>query len=305
MKCIYALYTKQYPKPLWSARYGHWADPKVEFLILAYSSKKSKEFFGKTCLVTDAYGKELVDEFGIEFDEIKVELDNCETKPRFWAAGKIHAYTKSVTDFGDGFIMCDNDAGFREKPPAWVTDSDYLCQHIHNDTHPMFYPLLRKIVAETPNVYPYDIFHECIKDPKGGNAGFVVLRDKEVWEEFSRYTWDLMNSEFFDRLEADFKRKKHDNMYRAFSLWNVLVEEILLMQCYRRLRGKLPNKLFDITAFDFPPNHPNPTNYFHIWGSKRKIERLKKDEAIAVEFIDEKITNKIYKYFNPLAQDGG
>lgn len=299
MICIYALDTRQYTHNIRTAR-THWAVPYVEFLVMSLSATKSREFGWKTRLVTDRYGAELMQEFGMSslYDEILVELDDIDVKPRFWAAGKIHAYTKSIKDFGDGFIMCDNDAWFDSKPPEWVTDSQYLCQHVHHERGTMFEPLLNRLLKETPNEFPYDIYRESWnKTPMGGNAGFIVMRDKEVWELFKTYTFAMMASEFYDKLEAEFRLKKGVNIYREFSLWNVLNEEILLLECYRRLRGKLPNKLFDIKYFDFPKNTPNPLGYHHIWGSKRDLDRLRRDEKTAVEYIDKTISERIYTYF--------
>jgi len=292
MKAIYAHYSTPYGGDIRNA-HTHWAFPYVEFLLLAYSSAKMKFFGNTTTLVTDEYGKKLIiDELQIPFDEVLVELDNCEKKKRFWAAGKIYAYTKAIKEF-EPYIMVDNDAGFHEAPPKELMDEPYLCQHIHHNNNHEFGNYVRYLVSKTPNVFPYGIFHEFEHEIHGCNSGIVVCNDKELHDEFSRYTWALMNDPFFDHLEKQATKP----IYEHFSYWNVVVEEILRCCLHRRLRGKEPRALFDFHGFDFPPNTPNPHKYFHIWGSKRDEEFLKQRELLAVDFLPKELTDRIYNYF--------
>jgi len=121
LKAVYTHYSKPYNSDIRNSQ-THWLFPYLEFLILAYSSAKSKKFFGKTVLVTDSYGKSLiVDSLGIPFDEVIVELDDIEKHNRFWASGKIYGYTKAIKEF-EPFVHFDNDAGFHVKPPEFTDD---------------------------------------------------------------------------------------------------------------------------------------------------------------------------------------
>lgn len=145
---------------------------------------------------------------------------------------------------------------------------------------------------------PYDIYHEAVKgDLRGCNCGVIFFNDAEVWSEFSRYTWALQNSEFFDKIASEAIAP----MYKHFNYWNVVIEEILLYSIFKRLKKKEPNKLFDINGFDFPKETPNPLKYFHIWGSKRDREFLKIREKIAVDYLDrydKALVDRIYTFFN-------
>jgi hypothetical protein len=304
MLAIYAFYSKPFGEQDIRVARTHWAVPYVEFLTLAYSAAKCKSFGWKTRLVTDTFGKNLiVNELGITFDEVLVELDNIEKEPKFWAAGKIYAYTKSVLDNGfEPFIMIDNDAGWHKEPPAHYLESRYRCQHIHHDSNlkTVFHNMAHSLVKATDNVFPYDIYHEAIKDPegiKGGNAGMVICNDKEVIEEFTRYTWALMKSDYFKKMGKTFAD--------GFNLWNVMVEECLLYHIYRRIRHEAPQTVFDFHGLHFPKGTPNPTGYFHLWMSKRNKEILKRTEERAVKFIDKKVTKKIYEYFKKVPNKSG
>ncbi|HRH58114.1 MAG TPA: hypothetical protein PLS10_10690 [Chitinophagales bacterium] len=294
-KAVYTHYSRPYGSDIRNSQ-THWLFPYLEFLILAYSGAKSKKFFGKTVLVTDTYGKELIcDNLCIPFDEVIVELDGIEKKPRFWASGKIYGYTKAIKEF-EPFIHFDNDAGFHIKPPEFT--GELTVQHIHheygNHFGEIFKRLVHRIVKETKNEFPYDIYHEAIKgDLKGCNCGMIAFNDYDVWNEFSKYTWALQESEFFDKIE----RESVASMYRHFNYWNVVVEEILLYAIFKRIKKKEPDKLFDFNGFDFPVGTPNPMKYFHIWGSKRDREFLKIREKIAVDYLDKNVTDRIYAYF--------
>lgn len=296
MKVIYAHYSKPYGGDIKKAK-THWAKPYVEFLVLAYSAYKSKEFFGNNTLVVDSYSKKLIiDDLGLEFDEVHVELDDCERNPMFWAAGKLYAYTKFIKEF-EPFMFCDNDAGFHEKPPDYYFKSLYRCQHIHEDKTNVFGQYIKKLVRDTPNVFPYDIYHEAVKHPdgvKGGNAGMVICNDPELWSEFTRYTWAVMESDFMQKLARGIDQKK---VFGHMSYWNVVVEEILLLQLYRRLRHELPQTFFEFKGLSPTPGTPNPLKYFHIWGKKSNIQVLNQFEKMAVDYLPEDLTKRIYDYF--------
>lgn len=295
MQVVYAHYSKPYGGSLRGAK-THWAIPYMECLVLAYSAYKSKEFFGSTKFVCDEYGKQLfIDVLGIKFDEVSVDLDGCEKYPMWWAAGKIHAYTKSVKRFSP-FIMCDNDAGFHERPASHYFESRYRCQSIHHDAGTIFEGLVRRIVRETKNEYPYDIYHDAIKNVdgiKGGNAGMIVMGDEQLFNEFTRYTWDLMESSFMQKVASEGGSNKYNHM----NYWNVVVEEILMLQLYRRIRGELPQTFFEFNGLTPPNGVRNPSNYFHIWGKKRDINKLREFEQKAVAYLPKELTNRIYEYF--------
>ncbi len=299
MKAIYAFYSKPFGSIDIRKASTHWSIPYIEFLVLAYSVSKSKSFGFETVLFCDDYGKKLiVDEFGIEFDIVKVELNDIERDPKFWAAGKIYAYTKGINSLGgfEPFVFFDNDAGFHEKPPEHFFESKFRCQHIHHDAGTVFENQLKKLVKETKNEYPFEIYHECskrIEGLKGANAGMVFIGDEKLWSEYTRYAWDLIDHPFFDKIASESKKSK----FRAISLWNVTVEENLLFLLSRKLNLEQPQTIFEFQGLKVPKDTYNPTKYFHIWGSKNDKDFLKRYEKIAVDFIPKKNSERVYNYF--------
>lgn len=295
MKAIYTHYSKPYGQDIRNNQ-THWLFPYLEFLILAYSSEKSKEFFDKTVLVTDTYGKKLIiDDLKIPFDEVIVELDNCEEKERFWASGKIYGYTKAIKEF-EPFVHFDNDSGYHSKPP--IFNGELKVQHIHSDYNDGFGAILKglveRLVRETPNEFPYDIYHQA-KQLKGCNCGLIMINDKGVFDEFSRYTWALQKSNFFDKIGKGAVAP----IYSHFNYWNVVIEEILLYLVFVKLKGKEPDVEFKgMSGFNFNKDIENPNKYFHIWGSKKDREFMKIREEIALNYLNKELTDRIYDYFN-------
>jgi hypothetical protein len=305
MKAIYAYYSKPFGSVDIRKAKTHWITTHSEFFVLCYSVIKMKESGLETVLFCDEYGKKLIiDEFKIPFDIVKVELDGIEKKPRFWASGKIYAYTKGLNSLGgfEPFIMVDNDAGFRKKPPTHFLTSKYRCQSIHIDKNTVFEQYLKRIQKETKNEFPFDIFHECdsLDGLKGGNAGIVVINDERLWSEFTRYTWALMEHSFFDKIENE--NSNLNSSYAKLRLWNVIVEENLLLLLNRRLNFELPQTVFEFTGLFVPRKDngttvPNPTQYFHIWGSKKNAKFIKHYEELALNYIPKEISERIYNYF--------
>ena len=298
MTAIYAFYSKPFGSVDIRNAQTHWVFPYIEFLVLAYSVSKSKSFGFETVLFCDDYGYELIiNKFKIPFDIVKVELNDIERSPKFWASGKIYAYSKGVESLGEfkPFVFFDNDAGFHKQPPQHYMTSKYRCQHVHNDKDSDFETFVKKIVRETKNEFPFDIYHECMQNMdglKGGNAGMVVINDEQLWHEWTRYSQALVNHEYFDHLV-----KGELNPFKKISLWNVVIEENLLFLLNRRLNFELPQTVLEFNSLLLKKGTPNPTEYFHIWGLKRNKEFLKKYEKIAVDYLPKELSERIINYF--------
>lgn len=293
MECRYAFYTKPFNSDI-RRNNTHWCDKSVEFYMLTYTSMRMREYGFRTVMHTDRYGKSLLDAMDIQFDEIVVDLDLCELKPRFWASGKVHAYTRGVGDFRP-YIMCDNDAGFHSRPPQHILDSRYACQSLHVDTKTEFERQIYRVVEENKNEFPFDIFHWAVKysdELKGANSGLVIMNDKDLFEEFTRYAWALFDSPFFDTI---LKKTTELSPYKALSKWNVLIEENLLYFLNKRMYGGNPTVLLDCTGFQIPKNTYNPHDYYHIWGSKKNPKIIREYKEMALTFINnsEKIENAL------------
>ena len=296
MEVRYALYTKPFNSDI-RKNNTHWCDKSVEFYMMAYSAFKMQSFGFETVLHTDKYGDELLKSLGITIDRVVVDLDNCEIKRRWWASGKVHAYTRGVGEFRP-FIMCDNDAGFHTKPPEHLVNSRYACQSLHIDNNTEFEKQLLRVCDETPNRFPFDIFHQFIgyaDDLKGSNSGIVIMNDKELWQEFTRYAWALFNHEWFDDI---MKGAKDLNPYKIYSKWNVLIEENLLYFLNKRMYGCNPTTILDCTGFHIPKNTYNPYEYYHIWGSKKNPKIIREYKEIAINYIPESVSDKIEMFFN-------
>lgn len=290
-KAVYAYYSKPFGSIDIRKAPSYWVLSYVEYIMLAFSVMQSNKYFGSTELVCDKFGKKiLIDEFKLPFTHVKVDLDYCELKPRFWAAGKIHAYTKSQDE---PFIMVDNDAGFYTEPKSEWLDEPYLCQQTHTDKGTRVGLIIKDMCNSTRDVFPFDIFHQFKNNLIGGNAGVVVLNDMELKKEFEDYTWALMNNSYFDGI---LRKSHHLNPYKALRIWNVVVEENLLYLLYLRKYGKKPKTILKDDGYMAKKN-VSGVGYYHVWGDKKNHKIIKEYEQTVINLIPKDIKERIYNYY--------
>ena len=81
--------------------------------------------------------------------------------------------------------------------------------------------------------------------------------------------------------------------------WNVVVEEILLLQLWRNLKWELPQTIFEFDGLKPTPGteNNNPSGYFHIWGKKSDLRVMQKWEKLTTDFLPKEITERVYDYF--------
>ncbi len=82
-------------KPFHAFKGRIWREPQHHLLAWGLSLRLARPHFERTVLVTDTPGKAmLVDELGLEFDDVSTELDQLRhADPGWWALGKLVAYS--------------------------------------------------------------------------------------------------------------------------------------------------------------------------------------------------------------------
>ena len=123
---VYTYY--EYDRPTW-AGFSSLEDLR-DFVSL--SVLHSKRYIGKTKLVCNKKGKELLADCG--FDIIDTSLENLVFDKQLWAYPKLHTYSIQTTPF----IHIDLDALLWEKPPLSFLNASACFQHkelfsIHRD----------------------------------------------------------------------------------------------------------------------------------------------------------------------------
>jgi Family of unknown function (DUF6734) len=91
MRAVWSFWSK----PFRAYKGRIWREPRHHLMAWGLSLKLARAHFDETQLVTDAAGKAmLVDDLGLEFDEVLTELDRLAgADPGWWALGKLVAYS--------------------------------------------------------------------------------------------------------------------------------------------------------------------------------------------------------------------
>ncbi|MBD2511504.1 hypothetical protein IQ274_27810 [Nostoc sp. LEGE 12447] len=123
MKAVWSFWTK----PLQANQRRIWLSEKYHLLAWILSLETAKKHFEKTALFTDTQGaRQLVDELGLEFDEVYLELDALQDHdPKWWALGKVYTYRAQT----EPFIHIDNDVFLWQNLPAEIISAPLLAQN--------------------------------------------------------------------------------------------------------------------------------------------------------------------------------
>jgi hypothetical protein len=116
----------------WSApfrahRAAAWGSDRSHLLAWALSVETARPHVSGVRLVTDTLGAHLlVDELGVEFDEVSLSLDRLErTDPAWWSVGKLVA----ISEQREPFIHVDADVFLWSALPAWLTSAPVFAQN--------------------------------------------------------------------------------------------------------------------------------------------------------------------------------
>ena len=107
MKAVFSFWSKRFKE---TGRIHSTVENPVFFNSWILSVKLAKRFFPKVTLYTDDYGKELlVNQLGLQFDEVDLRLNDLESIPSYlWAYGKVISYQAQT----EPFLHIDYDAFF-------------------------------------------------------------------------------------------------------------------------------------------------------------------------------------------------
>ena len=97
MKAVWSLWTQ----PLRASSHPGWLCERHHALSWILSWETARRHYPDTCLITDTPGAAwLVDQLGLRFAEVRVDLDDLtEQQSDWWAMGKLCAYAQQTTPF--------------------------------------------------------------------------------------------------------------------------------------------------------------------------------------------------------------
>ena len=119
-------------KPFRAHKGRSWREPRHYLLAWGLSLKLAQRHFAETQLITDTAGKTmLVDRLGLEFNDVRTDLDGIhDANPGWWALGKLVAYSLQQR----AFVHLDTDVFLWKALPPSLTSAPVLtqCPEIHS-----------------------------------------------------------------------------------------------------------------------------------------------------------------------------
>jgi hypothetical protein len=122
MRAVWSFWSK----PFRAYKGRIWREPQHHLLAWGLSLKLARQHFAETQLVTDTAGKAmLVDDLGLEFDEVTTDLDCLQgADPGWWALGKLVAYSLQHQPF----VHLDTDVFLWKALPPSLTSAPIFAQ---------------------------------------------------------------------------------------------------------------------------------------------------------------------------------
>lgn len=123
MRAVWSFWTK----PFQANRHFLWRKREHYFLSWILSVQTARKHFPSTALFTDDEGARLlVDQLGLEFDEVSTGLNALsEHEPKFWALGKVWTYRAQT----EAFVHLDSDVFLWKPLPESLITAPLLAQN--------------------------------------------------------------------------------------------------------------------------------------------------------------------------------
>ncbi|HXP90588.1 MAG TPA: DUF6734 family protein, partial [Fibrobacteria bacterium] len=268
MRAVWSFWSK----PFHAFKGRIWHEPKHHLFAWGLSLRLARKHFERTQLVTDSAGKALlVDDLGLEFDEVSIELDSLQdADPGWWALGKLAAYALQT----EPFLHLDTDVFLWKAPPPWLLSAPVFaqCPERHSRQHAWCGPrevedLFSRHGLSLPVEWEWSSSRESTWF-REDNCGIVGGNRVDFLGHWARTGIILATDPANQAAWKDLPEK---------SGFNMLIEQYLLAACldYHRIDPESPYKGIDIRylfptwgeAFD--PEAAARVGYTHLLGDAK------------------------------------
>lgn len=151
-----------------------------------------------TKLITDELGKKyLIDNFGLQYDEVTTELEGANISPHLWGMAKMYAFSLQT----EPFLYIDLDAFLFNDIDIKLKNSDIFFQNYEDNYYTAYdtYSRFNKYFATEKNQY-IQAYEDTLKQNRYGDAyntaifgGNNIKLIKAATEEILRYCRDNMS----------------------------------------------------------------------------------------------------------------
>lgn len=272
MRAVWSFWSK----PFRAQHHYLWLRPEDHLLAWVLSVQTARQHFSRTALVTDTAGAHLlVDQLGLEFDEVSTELDQlARHDTKLWALGKVWAYRAQTKPF----IHLDSDVFlwkplpetltaapvFAQSPDIFVTGASYYKPEV----------LERALAAGGKIWLPAEwVWYRHAAVQRGESCGIFGGNRVDFIQHYASQALQLV---------------EHPDNKRGWAMiedrveHNILFEQYLLAACieYHRQHPDSPFQdisieyLFDSLESAFDDNRAVRAGYTHLIGTAKRNPEL-------------------------------
>lgn len=160
---------------------GGWPNRKYHYYSIVLSCLQLKRYYTLIELVTDTFGKEIIDRLGLDYTTVTVDLDALENyEPRLWALGKVYAYHRQ----DEQFLHVDNDVFIWKPFDEELCKSDLIAQNRELRT-PDYTTTLVHICKNFPYVPSYLKAFELLPFIPCVNAGILGGTRLDFYKDYT------------------------------------------------------------------------------------------------------------------------
>jgi len=256
-----------------------WFDDVSMFCSWKLSFENAKQFFDKTILVTDEFGKYLlVSMLGLKFDSVEIRLNALDSlDSQWWALGKVYSYLFQ----DEPFLHIDSDVYLHKKPEDRLMTSGLIGQNYEHFTignswyHPQKFEIIKKIEGYLPKEVAWYI--EQKYNQKAICCGVFGGNDIAFIKHYASLVFRI------------FRHKKNFPLWLLLGGDNILLEQYILSACieyysfyreYPFVSGVSIECFFESSSAAFNPIEAEKQGYTHLIGGAKKnkdiCEKLKK-----------------------------
>ena len=268
MRAVWSFWSK----PFWAHKSSVWREPRHHLLAWGLSLKLARRHFAETQLVTDTPGRAmLIDRLGLEFDDVRVDLDGIrEADPGWWALGKIIAYSVQEKPF----VHLDTDVFLWKTLPPSLTSAPVLtqCPEVHSLDDPWCAPRQVETLFERHHLslpveweWASSLSNNTFREE---NCGIMGGNQVDFLRHYSQTAIRLIQDPAHRAAWAEVAEK---------SALNMILEQYLLSACleYHRINPRSPYRgvtvrhLFPSWAEAHNPNASARVGYTHLLGDAK------------------------------------
>lgn len=246
---------------------GGWLSEKHHAISWAFSLAQLRKFHPhlKIELLTDQAGYSwLINRIGLEYDEVKVEMDVLNKYENiFWCLGKVYAYSRQE----EPFIHVDGDIYVWQALDRLMAGKKMLVQNFEVN-HPMYRDALNDSIVSNITV-PVALRHMLPEhmDIVSANLGVAGCNDMELVNDFCRVSFDFVNANR-ENIVHSYEKGNHNMLYEQLLFTQMAIQKYGSKEVIGTVIPDEYGQVAGLTRFGSVPQH---VKYVHMIGVSKTL----------------------------------